>query len=230
MDSLVNRWKSTVDAQKQRQRSHSTQSKTHTQSPARDSLKSLENSHDDSFNHSKQNHYQDYIKAQAQNIIDILSIKGQDPPSISSFNKVCNVIGDIIKNERSKYNEENNPEAARLREMRESQRWKSESINKTVSDLEARLFESEREKILLKKEKEELKTKIGEINKQLSSALVTQEIVGVLKESFRTVEKSNKALISSIDAIKSAHREKERTWELEIEQLNKILEHLYKDE
>ncbi|CAG9328076.1 unnamed protein product [Blepharisma stoltei] len=228
MDSLVNRWKSTVEAQMERQIKRS-KSKNHTLSPSRKSLTNLETSQTDSFTESKPAP-QNYVKSKAQKIIDILSVKGQDPPSISKFNKVCSAIEEIIKNEELKISEENNSEATKFREMRESTRIQSESINKTVSDLEARLFESEREKILLRKEKEELKSKIEGLNKQLASSSVTQEMIGVLKESFKALENSNKTLISNIETIKNNQREKERAWELEIEQLHEIIENIQKEE
>lgn len=232
MDSLVNRWKNTVEAQKSRQRKKS--SENHTLSPHREnSLR--DSSYENSFNESRQNYSANLqdptIKSYAQKIIDVLSVKGQEPPSSKNyvvlvFNKVCKEIEDIIRIEKGKSLEESHSEMSRLRDLRESTRIMTDSVNKTVSDLEARLFESEREKILIRKDKEELKTRCEELNKQLQAASLTQETVNILKDSYKTIENTNKTLISNIETIKSSHREKERAWELELSNLQEILEEL----
>ena len=105
------KWKTTMEAQKERQKSRSTKEK-----PESD-LSDL-----------------DYVKTQAQKIIDILS-KDQEPPPckfnlVSKFQQVCEVIQKVLNKERS----------VKKKEVKNDN-------ERVISEFEGKINEIEREKV-----------------------------------------------------------------------------------
>lgn len=122
MDSLVARWKNTVDSQKLRHKKKAKGKKKE----------------------EDEEPQEDYVKTQAQRVVDALSNKDSEPPSckcylVSKFRSVCNIIEEIISKERNQHQLSKDKE--------ETSKHRTESTNRVISDLESRLFEAEREKV-----------------------------------------------------------------------------------
>lgn len=230
MDSLIARFKNTVEQQKKR----STSEKRTKPKKTTEKIEDDRNLESRGFAESKSKEavYKNvYAKTQTQRIIDILLPKAEDAPTsiiylVTTFNKVYDVIEQIMDYEHNSTQGQYENEINRLRELKESTRHRSDQTNRAISDLETRLIESEKDKLIIKKERDELKLKISELKDQLNQIKLSHEVVNMLQESHRSLQRSNECLRDSLEAERISYEHQQKLWELELIQLKTALSQL----
>ena len=66
-----------------------------------------------------------------------------------------------------------------------------ETAMKAVSDLERRLFESERDRVILRHEKEQLERELRLTNQQASTVAQNSELIDMIRSNQQRLEESN---------------------------------------
>ena len=193
MDNLMAKWKSTIDAQNGRKKVRSNS----TEKPESD-MNDME-----------------YVKTQTQKIIDVISTD-QDPPpcmiySVSKFQQVCEIIQRVINKERSS----------------KTVSHKAEN-KKQITDLEEKMSEIEREKvktkkIYMKRENQEMKKQLAEMQERVNQGNLTLEVVNMLRESQQKLMEANTMLLNDIKMLKQVQSDKDKLWELEVEDIAKVM-------
>lgn len=77
--------------------------------------------------------------------------------------------------------------------------------------------------IYLRRENQELKKKLEELQIHLNQNLLSQDLVSMLKDSQVKLMEANKFLIDDIKLLKQAQIDKDKLWELELEDIKKAL-------
>lgn len=201
MDSLIERWKNSVDSQKRRR------------------LKSIEESPlEQSIDRSEG--ISDYVRLQAQRIVDILVDYDKNPPPMAKFSRVCKVVEEVI--ERTK--KDRVPDAAQ--ELKESTRVKADHSSRVINELEDRLYIAEKERLKLLGDKEDLLRTVEQQQSSLAQAELSRDLVLTLQDAHRLLERSNAALLNDLEQMRKNQAEREATWALELQHLETVISQL----
>jgi predicted RNase H-like nuclease (RuvC/YqgF family) len=207
MNSLIERWKTTVDSQKRRRL---------------DAIEEGPALHEQSYDLNEVD--SDYVRGQAQKVVDVLIDYDKNPPPMAKFSRVCRVIEETI--ERARKDRGLQPEASQLKELRESTRVRAEKSSRAMTELEDKLFAAERDKLQLRSEKDDLQRRVELQQREISQLEMSRELIQTLQDAHRILERSNTALLADVDQLRQYQAEREATWQLELEQLQTVISQL----
>lgn len=103
-----------------------------------------------------------------------------------------------------------------------------EESSKNLVELEEKVNEIEREKvknnkIYIRRENQELKKQVQELQERVSQNNLSGELVNMLKESQERLMNTNSALLEDIKLLKQAHADKDKLWDMELNDIQKAL-------
>ncbi|OMJ82820.1 hypothetical protein SteCoe_16353 [Stentor coeruleus] len=198
MNNLIAKWKNSMEAEKERHR-NSSKGDSGYQRGVQNNEKT-----------EKINSDMDFIKIQTQKIIDILSLD-QEPPPLSTFQQVYEIMQKVLEKGQK----------SRTKAVKEEN-------SKNHAELEEKVNEIEREKvknnkIYIRRENQELKKQVQELQERLSQNNLSGELVNMLKESQERLMNTNSALLEDIKLLKQAQADKDKLWDMELNDIQKAL-------
>lgn len=103
-----------------------------------------------------------------------------------------------------------------------------EESSKNLVEMEEKVNEIEREKvknnkIYIRRENQELKKQVQELQERVSQNNLSGELVNMLKESQERLMNTNSALLDDIKLLKQAHADKDKLWDMELNDIQKAL-------
>lgn len=103
---------------------------------------------------------------------------------------------------------------------------KMDTNKKIIENLETKIFEGERQRIALRKERDHAEDKAKQVQSELEQTSLTQEVIGMLRSSQQSLEQSNDQLKMEMLTQKRQFEEKESIWVQELAYLKqKFLQH-----
>ena len=94
---------------------------------------------------------------------------------------------------------------------------------KMVGELEKKLFESERERLVLKRERDQLERQARVTEQEKERGAVSASLVTMVRDNQTRIEDSNKAMMSMIQRQDKEMRDKEDAWAASLLQLKEFL-------
>ena len=94
---------------------------------------------------------------------------------------------------------------------------------KMVGELEKKLFESERERLVLKRERDQLERQVRVTEQEKERGAVSASLVTMVRDNQTRIEDSNKAMMSMIQRQDKEMRDKEDAWAASLLQLKEFL-------
>ena len=92
-----------------------------------------------------------------------------------------------------------------------------------VGELEKKLFESERERLVLKRERDQLEKQARVTEQEKERGAVSASLVTMVRDNQTRIEDSNKAMMSMIQRQDKEMRDKEDAWAASLLQLKEFL-------
>ena len=92
-----------------------------------------------------------------------------------------------------------------------------------VGELEKKLFESERERLVLKRERDQLERQARVTEQEKERGAVSASLVTMVRDNQTRIEDSNKAMMSMIQRQEKEMRDKEDAWAASLLQLKEFL-------
>ena len=98
-----------------------------------------------------------------------------------------------------------------------------ETAMKAVSDLERRLFESERDRVILRHEKEQLDRELRLTQQQASTVAQNSELIEMIRSNQQRLEESNDHLQTIIQQLDRERHENEQIWRLQVDEVKGMI-------
>ena len=98
-----------------------------------------------------------------------------------------------------------------------------ETAMKAVSDLERRLFESERDRVILRHEKEQLDRELRLTQQQGSTVAQNLELIEMIRSNQQRLEESNDHLQTMIQQLDRERHENEQIWRLQVDEIKGMI-------
>ena len=98
-----------------------------------------------------------------------------------------------------------------------------ETAMKAVSDLERRLFESERDRVILRHEKEQLDRELRLTQQQESTVAQNSELIEMIRSNQQRLEESNDHLQTMIQQLDRERHENEQIWRLQVDEIKGMI-------
>ncbi len=90
---------------------------------------------------------------------------------------------------------------------------KSENHNKIINDLEAKLLDSEKQKLQIKNEKEQLVSRIEQISREIEAGRISKEMFQMVKDNQKVLERNNSNLLEEVEYHKKKNLEQQKVFE-----------------
>ncbi len=98
-----------------------------------------------------------------------------------------------------------------------------ETAMKAVSELERRLFESERDRVILRHEKEQLERELRLTHQQAQTVAQNSELIDMIRSNQQRLEESNDHLQTMIQQLDKERQENEQIWRLQVDEVKAMI-------
>ena len=92
-----------------------------------------------------------------------------------------------------------------------------------VGELEKRLFESERDRVVLRREREHLEKQAAAAQAEVDRAGLSQQLVAMVQANQARLEESNAAMLGMVQRQERDLREREEAWAAQVAQLKALI-------
>jgi len=141
--------------------------------------------------------------------------------------RVKRVLEDVVEGTSSKTDElESQINNLRQEAKRMSLMTRADTSSKIISELEAKLYESEREKIQLKQAKEQLSGQLNNIQNEGELNAINNELLQILRRNQKTLEETNANLMHELEITRRREEEQQIIWQREVQDLTDIMKML----
>ena len=93
-----------------------------------------------------------------------------------------------------------------------------------VADLEKRLFECERERVLLRRERDQLKQQSKVVEADRERGTVSQQMVAMVQANQLRLDETNAAMLGLVQRQEREMREREEAWSAQVSQLKQLIQ------
>ncbi len=153
----------------------------------------------------------------------VLDIAEKQITRALKLKKIKNMVKKLGAKQEERVGELENA-AAKYRQQWEATRAKGEGSNKVISELEAKLFTSEKEKVDLRVERDALQARSKDLQRELDVYRTRAETTEMLKEAHKTVMETNADIRRDYEELKKQYQEEAQVWETELSTMRRKLE------
>ncbi|CAK67149.1 unnamed protein product (macronuclear) [Paramecium tetraurelia] len=105
---------------------------------------------------------------------------------------------------------------------------KDDFSKKIINELEDKLLESEKQRVKLKQQKEQMQIQIEKISESLAKYQINQDLIHQMKQENLQLRKNNDILVTQIQQLNTQNKEQQVLWNQQIEDLIKMMDILRK--
>eukprot|EP00347_Sterkiella_histriomuscorum_P003304 403364798 len=112
----------------------------------------------------------------------------------------------------------------------EAGKRRKETATKMITELEKKLFDSERERVILRRERDDLQRDIKDISQQSERNTLNDQMLGMIRENQKRLEESNIRMQELIVRQEKEMQDKEEAWTTELNILKEKFSHRIKSQ
>jgi len=146
-----------------------------------------------------------------------------DLPNQEKFLRIRKLLEDLVDTQGTRQDEEEQYVKLKQESMKQSLVSRADTSSKIIGELESRLFESERERIAHRNEKEATKEKCAMLEKEIKMRNLNEDLVEMVKSNQIILEKNNESLLRELDNCNKRYQEQQIIWENEVNELAKTI-------
>eukprot|EP00742_Colponemidia_sp_Colp-10_P019498 GILJ01022616.1.p1 GENE.GILJ01022616.1~~GILJ01022616.1.p1 ORF type:complete len:336 (-),score=56.05 GILJ01022616.1:419-1426(-) len=160
-----------------------------------------------------------------RHLLSILGISPADKNKGPRIQKLKEYIT-ALHEKHAKEEQAHFEEIQRLRDFRINSKQRTQHAEKVQKEMQAKMAEMDLEKMALLRENERLKQELSATKQRISTEALSTEVVEILRESQRTLERSNRHLLGEIAELKAARQAEAEAWRKQYSEVRSQLEEL----